>query len=255
MKLLHASNPDVQISYNWWVSNGDAATKDWGPWKAANQAIWAAMNPYGSGNLFPDNVLGTPGGDVSKYFIMSNQEFDYDQIYSCVWPVWHPEEGWLPVNEQVCGDLANGYDTRFLFSFGPFDQLAPGDSLSFVVAFVIGESLHVDPLNLAKDPNMRDPDRFYANLDFSSLVQNALVAQELYNDNFFVFLPGDVTSDQKVDVADVVYLINYMFIGGPPPSPLKVGDVNRDCVVDIEDAIYLIKYLFLNGPSPQVGCA
>ncbi|MFQ6032734.1 MAG: dockerin type I repeat-containing protein, partial [Candidatus Zixiibacteriota bacterium] len=165
------------------------------------------------------------------------------------------EQGWLPINTVICGDLANGSDTRFLFSFGPFDQLAPGDTLSFTVAFVIGETLHVDPLNLAQDPNMTDPDRFYANLDFSSLVQNASIAQELYNDNFFVFLPGDVTSDEAVDIADVVYLINHIFIGGAPPSPLRVADVNRDCVVDIEDVVYLINYLFLNGPPPQVGCA
>ena len=255
MKVLDTPNPDLQISYNWWISHSSGSPRDWGPWKAESQRVWAEMNPYGSGNNFPDNVLGTPGGDVSKYFIMSNEEFDYDQIYSCVWPDMYPDEGWLPVNEQVCGDLANGYDTRFLLSFGPFDQIVPGESLIFAVAFVIGETLHVDPLNLAVDPNMKDPDRFYANLDFSSLVQNAQVAQELYNDNFFVFFPGDVTNDEVVDIEDVVYLINYFFIGRDPPSPLKVGDVNRDCVVDLEDVVYLINYLFLNGPPPQVGCA
>jgi hypothetical protein len=254
MKLLHTPNPDVQISYNWWISNA-CGSRDWGPWRVGNQQRWAAMNPYGSGVYFPDNVLGTPGGDVSKYFIMSNGEIDYDQLYSCVWPNLHPDEGWLFVNEQMCGDLANGYDTRFLFSFGPFNQIASGESLSFAVAFVIGETLHVDPLNLAHDPNVTHPDSFYAHLNFSNLVQNALVAQELYNDNFFVFFPGDVTSDQKVNVVDVVYSINYIFIGGPPPSPLKAGDVNRDCEVDLEDVVYLIKHLFLNGPPPQVGCA
>ena len=181
IKVLHTPNPDLQISYNWWISHQSGSPRDWGPWLAENQQLWETINPYGSGPYFPDNVLGTPGGDVSKYFIMSNQEFDYDQIYSCVWPDWHPEEGWLPPNMQICGDLANGYDTRFLLSFGPFDQIAPGDSLSFAVAFVIGETLHVDPLNLAQDPGMTDPDRFYANLNFSNLVQNALTAQTLYD--------------------------------------------------------------------------
>jgi len=255
IKLLLPPHPEIQISYNWWVSNAGGSPADWGPWLAENRELWETINPYGSGQDFPDNVLGTPGGDVSKNFIMSNSEIDYDQIYSCVWPDWHPEEGWLHVNESYCGELANGYDTRFLFSFGPFNEVAPGESLIFAVAFVIGETLHVDPLNLAVDPNMTDPDRFYANLNFSSLVQNALIAQELYNDNFFVFLPGDVTSDEKVNSADVVYLINYLFKGGPPPSPLKVGDVDRDCVVNSADVAYLINYLFQKGPPPQVGCA
>jgi hypothetical protein len=255
MKVLDTPNPDLQLSYNWWISNTAGLPRDWGPWLAENQTIWEEMNPYGSGNLFPDYVLGTPGGDVSKYFIMSNGEFDYDQIYSCVWPDRHPEEGWLPVNQTVCGDLADGWDTRFLLSFGPFDQITPGDSLIFAVAFVIGEALHVDPLNFAQNFNPTNPDEFYANLDFSSLAQNALVAQELYEDNFSVFFPGDGNGDEAVDIADVVYLIIHLFIGGPPPSPPKAGDVNRDCVVDIQDAVYLINYLFLNGPPPQVGCA
>jgi hypothetical protein len=179
---------------------------------------------------------------------MSNGEQDYDQIFSCV---DHTPQGWLPRNDS-CSDLARGSDTRFLLSFGPFDELSPGESLLCVLAYVIGETLHVDPNNGQNLPN--NPDLFYANLNFSSLVQNTLVAQELYNDNFFVFFPGDVTNDQKVNVVDVVYLINYIFIGGPPPSPLKAGDVNRDCLVDLEDVAYLIKYLFLNGPPPQVGC-
>lgn len=255
LKLLHSPNPDVQISYNWWVSNTAGDPKDWGPWKAENQPIWAAMNPYGSGNIFPDNVLGTPGGDVSKYFIMSNGEIDYDNIYSCEWPSMHPEEGWLPVNEAMCSDLANGYDTRFLFSFGPFDQIAPGDSLSFAVAFVIGETLHVDPLNLDKDPNMTNPDRFYANLDFTSLVQNALIAEKLYYDSLYTLVPGDVTGDAVIDIVDVIYLIKYLFSHGNSPLPLRAGDVNRDCWVNIEDVVYLINYLFINGPPPQVGCA
>ena len=255
MKVLDTPNPDLQISYNWWISNQMGAPIDWGPWLAENQPIWEAMNPYGSGNLFPDNVLGTPGGDVSKYFIMSNGEFDYDQIYSCVWPEWYPDEGWLPVNLSICDNLANGYDIRFLISFGPFDEIGPGESLLCVLAYVIGETLHVDPLNFAQNFDPTTPGEFYANLDFSSLVQNASIAQELYEDNFFVFLPADVTSDEAVNILDVVYLINYIFIDGPPPSPLKAGDVNRDCVVDIEDVVYLINYLFLSGPPPQVGCA
>ncbi|MCK4404429.1 MAG: T9SS type A sorting domain-containing protein [candidate division Zixibacteria bacterium] len=184
MKVLDTPNPDLQISYNWWISSMSGSPYDWGPWKAASQTEWEAMNPYGSDNLFPDNVLGTPGGDVSKYFIMSNGEFDYDQIYSCVWPEWYPDEGWLPANGVMCGDFANGFDTRFLFSFGPFEQLAPGESLSFAVAFVIGETLHVDPLNFVNNFSVTNPNEFYANLNFSNLVQNALTAQILYDTMF-----------------------------------------------------------------------
>jgi hypothetical protein len=201
MRVLHTPNPDLQMAYNWWVCHTAGHPKDWGPWIASNQDVWEAMNPYGSGNLFPDNVLGTPGGDVSKYFIMSNGEFDYDQIYSCIWPDDHPEEGWLSPSPE-CTNLANGYDTRFLLSFGPFDQIAPGDSLHFVVACMAGDNFHVDPMNLAQDPNMTNPDRFYSNLDFSNLVENSEIALLVYQSGYTLPPPGPPENLRLIGTTD-----------------------------------------------------
>ena len=64
-------------------------------------------------------------------------------------------------------------------------------------------------------------------------------------------LRGDVNRDGVVNGSDVVYLINYLFIGGPAPDPLELGDVNCDGVVNGADVVYLINYLFLGGPPPQ----
>ena len=70
------------------------------------------------------------------------------------------------------------------------------------------------------------------------------------DDSFTIFLAGDASADGKVDVGDVLYLINYLFINGPAPIPLQAGDVNLDGVVDIADMIYLLNYIFLNWPPP-----
>ncbi len=64
-------------------------------------------------------------------------------------------------------------------------------------------------------------------------------------------MPGDVTGDGTVDIADVIYLINYLFKSGPVPHPLQAGDSNGDGYVDVADVIYLINYLFKGGPSPS----
>jgi hypothetical protein len=65
------------------------------------------------------------------------------------------------------------------------------------------------------------------------------------------FLCGDVNRDGVVNSADIAYLINYLFIGGPAPIPiLQAGDVNRDGVVNGADVAYLINYLFIGGPAP-----
>ncbi|NIM97453.1 MAG: hypothetical protein GTO24_05030 [candidate division Zixibacteria bacterium] len=203
-RVVRSPKPGLDYSFNWWISNQTGFPKDWGPWTRESQERWAQENCYQPGGLtFPDDVLGTPGGDCSKYFIMSNQEFDYDQIFACAWPDDHPEEGWLEPSPE-CADLANGYDTRYLLSFGPFEQIAPGESLIITIAYVAGADFHVDPLNLDQDPNMTDPGRYYRNLDFSDLETNAVWAAKVYdNPDLPDFACGDGIPDFK----------------GPPPPP------------------------------------
>jgi outer membrane protein assembly factor BamB len=65
------------------------------------------------------------------------------------------------------------------------------------------------------------------------------------------FQRGDANGDGGIDIADVVYLINYLFTDGPAPQPLEAADANSDGVVDIADAVYLINYLFIDGPPPS----
>jgi hypothetical protein len=65
---------------------------------------------------------------------------------------------------------------------------------------------------------------------------------------------GDVNGDGTINLGDVVFLINFLFKGGPPPQPVSVGDVNGDCEVNLGDVVYLINYLFKGGPRPQPSC-
>ena len=69
-----------------------------------------------------------------------------------------------------------------------------------------------------------------------------------------IYIPGDVNSDCVVDAGDITYLVNYLYLKGPCPHPLKSGDVNCDCVVDSGDLVYLIGYVFQGGPAPLPGC-
>jgi len=61
---------------------------------------------------------------------------------------------------------------------------------------------------------------------------------------------GDADTSSGVDIDDVVYLINYIFAGGPPPDPLASGDAECSGGVDIDDAVYLITYIFSGGTPP-----
>jgi serine protease AprX len=66
----------------------------------------------------------------------------------------------------------------------------------------------------------------------------------------YSFRTGDVNRSGSVTISDVVYLINYLFKGGPPPYLYYRGDTNCDQSVTVEDVVYLVAYLFKGGPLP-----
>lgn len=68
-----------------------------------------------------------------------------------------------------------------------------------------------------------------------------------------LFMPGDANSDGTVTVADVVFLVNYLFKHGPAPSSPLAADANGDCYVTVGDVVYLVAYLFKQGPEPFYG--
>lgn len=68
------------------------------------------------------------------------------------------------------------------------------------------------------------------------------------------YVIGDANGDEMIDVADVIFLINYLFKNGPPPDPLERGDLTCNAEVNIEDVIFLINYLFAGGPEPPTSC-
>ena len=61
---------------------------------------------------------------------------------------------------------------------------------------------------------------------------------------------GDVNGDGIINVGDVVYLVSYLYKGGPPPDPVIIGDCNCDEVVNVGDVVFLVSYLYKGGPEP-----
>ena len=61
-------------------------------------------------------------------------------------------------------------------------------------------------------------------------------------------IDGDVSDN--VDIADIVYLVNYSFGGGQAPPCLEEADVNGDQSLDISDMVYMVNYSFGGGPAP-----
>ena len=173
------SSDTLKYSFNWWISNQNPPD-DFGP--RLKDTITDRFRQFATGGL------GTPMGDRDKYYIMRHEEFDYDQLFSAK---DNTGAGWLPPT----GDsprYADGWDTRYLLSFGPFD-INPGEVLPISFAYVAGDKFHTD-CNAYNDlffHNETDPDStYYKYLGFDDLGKNAVWASWIY-DNPGIDTDGD----------------------------------------------------------------
>lgn len=65
-----------------------------------------------------------------------------------------------------------------------------------------------------------------------------------------VFKRGDANTDGLTDVADVIFIIQFLFVSGTVPNCNDAADGNNDQLIDVSDTIYIINYLFSSGPPP-----
>jgi hypothetical protein len=144
------------------------------------------------------------------------------------------------------GDTSSDYCVSAnVLGLAPASQpIGPGFGLLF--------KLYLDVLCI---PDTSLPDTMtYINV-YATLAQGDTLVREKKTlpGRLFIFKTkyGDANADNKITVADVVYLISYLFKGGPPPSPLIKGDANGDGKVTVADVVYLISYLFKGGPPPH----
>jgi PKD repeat protein len=67
---------------------------------------------------------------------------------------------------------------------------------------------------------------------------------------------GNIDGDplEEINIADLVYLVSYMFQNGPEPTCMKEANVDGDIFeqIDIADLVYLTSYMFQGGPEPAI---
>ncbi len=72
------------------------------------------------------------------------------------------------------------------------------------------------------------------------------------------FIRGDSNGDGIVNIADGIYLRDYLFVPpSPPPTCFDSADVNDDGGLDISDIIFVILFQFTQGappPAPYPNC-
>ena len=65
------------------------------------------------------------------------------------------------------------------------------------------------------------------------------------------YIDGDANADTEVNIADAVYVLNYIFRRGQPPQPTEAaGDANCDGAANVGDVVFVITYVFNGGQGP-----
>lgn len=173
LRVLRNPNPTLKYAFNMYVADSGNESKDWGPrWKEGlhgpdtdlvdgqEPLVWdydLSIRQMGYDDTNYDNLKngsatlsggrteGRPAGDVGKYMVMSNDEFDYNQYeltedetdfedpdylpedspfrQARKWQPWIlPNTPGYPVADGTIDDmnnLKNGADVKYVLSFGP----------------------------------------------------------------------------------------------------------------------------------------
>jgi PKD repeat protein len=65
-----------------------------------------------------------------------------------------------------------------------------------------------------------------------------------------LFLRGDSDGSSGHDLSDAIYLLSFLFVGGPPPPCMDAADSDDSGELDLSDAIYILSFLFVGGAIP-----
>ena len=66
----------------------------------------------------------------------------------------------------------------------------------------------------------------------------------------YPYILGDANGNGSIGVEDIIFLCNYLFVGGEAPCPWRAGDATCDGTINIADVVYLCSYLFGGGDPP-----
>lgn len=206
VRVVRSPKPGLKFSFNWWIGN-TTPSRDWGPNRRDHTV------PYPVGNL------GTPESNKAKYAVLSNGEFDYPQVEAAI---DHSVDGWLPPvsNPALAADLADGFDTRYLLSFGPFD-LSSDSVLPLTIAIIAGADFHNDPRAFAAYFDANNPQPFLDQLDFTSFARNAQWAGWVYDTPGFDSNDDGFRGNFRIVGIDTIYYTGdgVPDFQGPPPPP------------------------------------
>jgi len=134
------------------------------------------------------------------------------------------------------------------------------NSLNFEVYHDESNPIQVD-LNCMTTVAYQDSTCFTGSLtDFINVIDSAGIGHGSYAVGDapvhldFNYMPGDADGDFAVNLLDVLFLIDWIYTEGPPPSyAMWRANANGDFAYNLLDILYLIEFVYSEGPRPIAG--
>ena len=97
------------------------------------------------------------------------------------------------------------------------------------------------PLNMRNELTHRGEARFVVTLPTTKPGRIGII------DDVTFFVRGDANMDATVDIADPVFTLSHLFLGGRAPPCLDAADANDSGDLDLSDAVTTLSHLFDGG--------
>lgn len=143
-------------------------------------------------------------------------------------------DGYVFSYNAITGDVYYDADNPLVVDYGCVMAVAYQDSTAFIGTFT----------------------DFVARIDSAGSVLDRFAVGDGPVHLAVNYIPADLTGDFEVDIADLLWMVEWYFNSGLPPHyPRWRANVNGDFEYDISDMLYLVEYMFNHGSAPKVGPA
>ena len=146
-----------------------------------------------------------------------------------------------PVNPIVVSDYYNSHSFEDVHIAGDYLCMAQGTASGLRILDIS------DPLNPELVSHYVSPGFM---LDVAAWGDKVFIADEfglLIRNTTAPFVCGELNGDGAVNLFDVVFLIQYLYLSGQAPAVIEAADVNNSGNVDVFDITAMIAYLYLGG--------
>ncbi|MCP4703342.1 MAG: hypothetical protein GY865_01930 [candidate division Zixibacteria bacterium] len=180
----------------------------------------------------------------------------YVETYMGIFPSVHLSEPiHLTVTEGGAPEILEDYKSDILVLIGETEDVTieldgpgnDGETWSYTVSDITSGDIFLDNGYFSFTPNEEDDGTIFL---FTIRVTDCLGGIDEAKVYYWArseVLCGDSNYDSRIDILDIVQLINILYKLNMNPGPLEINDVNNDGVVNILDIVTMINSEYKDG--------